>query len=61
METPDLTKLRLSWLNTKMVKTKKREDSKYETKNHTFGFQQYETIRSFVESIYTGKIVTWFL
>ena len=43
----------------KMGKTKKREDSKYKTKNHTYGFQQYKTIRSFGGSICTGKIVTW--
>ena len=34
----------------------KQEDLKYKTKNYTFCFQQYETIRSFGESIYTGKI-----
>ena len=40
----------------KWEKKIKREDLKYKTKNHTHGFQQYETIRSFGESIYTGKI-----
>ena len=34
----------------------KREDLKYKAKNCTYDFQQYETIRSFGESIYTGKI-----
>ena len=34
----------------------KRGDPKYKTKNHTYNFQQYVTIRSFDESIYTGKI-----
>ena len=33
----------------------KREDLKYKTKNYTYDFQQYETIRSFGESIYTSK------
>ena len=31
-------------------------DLKYKTKNYTYDFQQYDTIRSFGESIYTGKI-----
>ena len=34
----------------------KREDFKYKTKNYAYDFQQYETIRSFGESIYAGKI-----
>ena len=34
----------------------KRKDLKYETKNRTYDFQQYHTIRSFGDSIYTGKI-----
>ena len=34
----------------------KLEDSKYRTKNYTYDFQQYETIRSFGKCIYTGKI-----
>ena len=29
---------------------------KHKTKNYTYDFQQYDTIRSFGESIYTGKI-----
>ena len=33
----------------------KRKDLKYETKKHIYDFQQYEKIRSFGESIYTGK------
>ena len=33
----------------------KREDLKHETKNYTYDFQQYETIRSFGNNIYTGK------
>ena len=33
----------------------KREDLKYKTKNYTDDFRQYETIRSFGESIYTRK------
>ena len=33
----------------------KRKDLKYETKKHTYDFQQYETIRSFGESIHTRK------
>ena len=35
---------------------KKLKDLKYETKKYVYDFQQYETIRSFGESIYTGKI-----
>ena len=31
----------------------KRGDLKYKTKNYTYGFQQYETITYFAESIYT--------
>ena len=33
----------------------KREDLKYKTKNYAHDFQQYETIRSLDESIYTQK------
>ena len=32
----------------------KRQDLKYKIKNYTHDFQQYETIRSFDESIYTS-------
>ena len=32
----------------------KREDLKYKTKNYTYDFQQFKTIRSFDESIYAG-------
>ena len=49
----------MKYMKFKMGKTKKREGSKYESEHHTYGFQQYETIRSFDESTYTGKIVTW--
>ena len=34
----------------------KREDLQYETKSYIYDFQQYDTIRSFVDNIYTGKI-----
>ena len=34
----------------------KREDLKYKTKNYIYDFQQYETVRSFGESIYTQNI-----
>ena len=34
----------------------KRGGSKYEVGKYKFDFQQYETIRYFGESIYTGKI-----
>ena len=34
----------------------KRKDLKYKTTNYTYNFQQNETMRSFDESIYTGKI-----
>ena len=33
-----------------------KENLKYRTKNYTNDFQQYQTIRSFGESIYNGKI-----
>ena len=35
----------------------KREDLKCKTKNYTYDFQQYETIRSFDESAYTRKAI----
>ena len=35
----------------------KREDLKCKTKNYTYDFQQYETIRSFDESVYTRKAI----
>ena len=35
----------------------KREYLKYKTKNYTYDFQQYETIRSFGGSIYTQKAI----
>ena len=34
----------------------KRKDLKQESNRYIFNFQQFETIRSFVDSIYTGKI-----
>ena len=34
----------------------KRKDLKYETKICIYDFQQFETIKSFGDSIYTGKI-----
>ena len=34
----------------------KRKDLQYETKSYIYDFQQYDTIRSFVDNIYTGKI-----
>ena len=34
----------------------KGKDLKYETKKHIYEFQQYETIRSFGESIYNCKV-----
>ena len=33
----------------------KRKDLKHEAKKYTYDFQQYETIGSFAESIYTRK------
>ena len=33
----------------------KRKDLKYNTSKYTYGFQQFETIRSFGDNIYTGK------
>ena len=38
-------------------KTKLR-DSMYRANKYKYDFTQYETIRSFTESIYTGKIAT---
>ena len=34
----------------------KRKDLKYKTSKYVYGFQQFETIRPFGDSIYTGKI-----
>ena len=34
----------------------KRKDFKYESNKYRFDFQQFETIRSFGDSIYNGKI-----
>ena len=34
----------------------KRKDLIYKSNNYKYDFQQYETIRSFCESIYPGKI-----
>ena len=34
----------------------KQKDLKFETNRYNFGFQQYETIRSCGDSMYTGKI-----
>ena len=34
----------------------KRKELKYEINKYTYDFQQFETIRSFGDSIYTGKI-----
>ena len=36
----------------------KRKDLKYETKKYIYDCQQYETIRSLGETIYTDKINT---
>ena len=44
----------MKWKNDK-IKIK-RKDLKYETGKYEYGFQQYETIRSFGESIYSGNI-----
>ena len=35
----------------------KRGDLKYKTKNYTYDFQQYETVRSFGESICTRNVI----
>ena len=34
-----------------------RKDLKYKSNKCIYGFQQYETIRSFVDSIYTHKFI----
>ena len=34
----------------------KQKDLKFETNRYNYGFQQYETIRSFGDSMYTGTI-----
>ena len=39
-----------------MTEKIKQEDLKYESKKFTYDFQQFETIRSFGNNIYTGKI-----
>ena len=35
----------------------KQEDLKYKTKKYTYDFQQYETLWSYDESIYTCKAI----
>ena len=40
----------------KWEKIIKRKDLKYESNKYRFDFQQFETIRSFGDSIYNGKI-----
>ena len=42
----------------KQEKEIKSKDLKYEAKKYMYDFQPNETIRSFVESIHTGKINT---
>ena len=39
-----------------MTEKIKRKDLKYESKKFTYDFQQFETIRSFGNNIYIGKI-----
>ena len=40
----------------KLENKMKRKDLKFETNRYIFDFQQFETIRSFGDSIYNGKI-----
>ena len=48
-------KLKMKYMELEMGREIKQEDLEYKTKNYTFDFQQYKTIRSFGESIYTSK------
>ena len=49
-------KLKMKLTKLKNGKKKiKRKDLKYKTENYIYDFQQYETIRSFGESIYPLK------
>ena len=47
-------KLKMKYM--KLKNGKRKLDLKYKTENYTYDFQQYETIRSFGDNIYTGKI-----
>ena len=49
-------KLKIKYMKLKNGKKNKRKSSKYETGKYKYDFQKYETIRSFGESIYAGKI-----
>ena len=40
----------------KLENTIKQKDLKFETSRYIFDFQRFETIRSFGDSIYNGKI-----
>ena len=42
----------------KNVEKIKRKDLIFKTNKYEYDFQQHETIKSFVESIYAGKITT---
>ena len=50
-------KLKLKYTNLKYRKIKLKEKIlKYKAKNYIYYFQQFQTIRSFDENIYSGKI-----
>ena len=55
-KTSELIKLRMKYIKFKSLKRKlNKKNLKYETKKYTYDFQQYETIKSFGESIYTRE------
>ena len=55
-KTSELIKLRIKYIKFKSLKRKlNKKNLKYETKKYTYDFQQYETIKSFGESIYTRE------
>ena len=46
----------MKYIKFKSLKRKlNKKNLKYETKKYTYDFQQYETIKSFGESIYTRE------
>ena len=58
-KTSELIKSRMKYIKFKSLQRKlNKKNLKYETKKYTYNFQQYETIKSFGESIYTREAST---
>ena len=52
-----MLELKMKQLKLKTWENKiKRKGLKYETNKYIYDFQQFETIRSFGNSVYTGKV-----